>query len=127
MEFDLFDKVFVESKKKKKLLYIEKYSDNVSFCGYVLSYNSKAVQIHHFSRYGKDDGVVNILYSDIKSIVTDNEYLKSMQHTIDNNGFSADYKNVVLPLETTGDWTQQVLSEYKGDRSSILGILICDD
>lgn len=127
MGLDLFDKLFIESKQNKKLIYIEKYSGGVSFCGYVLSYNSKAVQIQHFTRYGKNDGVINILYSDIKYITTDNEYLKAMQYIIDNNGFADEYKNSVLPLQTSGDWIQQVLEEYKGDKSSVLGIQVCDD
>lgn len=127
MELDLFDKLFIESKKKKQLLYISKYSDNISFCGYVLSYNANAVQIQHFTRYGKDDGVITVPYSDIKYITIENEYLKSMQYTIDNNNFVDNYKNTVLPLETSGDWIRQVLTEYRGDKSSILGILVCDD
>lgn len=127
MELDLYDKIFINSKQNKKLLHIEKYSGNIAFCGYVLSYNSKAVQVQHFTRYGKDDGVVTIQYSDIKYIITDNNYLKSMQYIIDNNGLPDDNRNAVLPLDNSGDWILQSLIEYKGDRSVVLGIKIDGD
>lgn len=127
MELDLYDKIFIDSKQNKRLLHIEKYSGNIAFCGYVLSYNSKAVQIQHFTRYGKDDGVVTIQYSDIKYIIVENEYLQSMKYLIDNNSFADNNNNSVLPLENSGDWIIQVLTEYKGDRSVVLGIMIDGD
>lgn len=127
MELDLYDRIFIESKQNKKLLHIEKYGGNIAFCGYVLSYNTKAVQIQHFTRYGKDDGVITILYSDIKYIIVDNEYLKSMQYIVDNNSLADNNKNAVLPLESSGDWIIQALSEYKGDRSVVLGLNIDGD
>lgn len=127
MELDLYDKIFIDSKQNKRLLHIEKYSGNIAFYGYVLSYNSKAVQIQHFTRYGKDDGVVTIQYSDIKYIIVENEYLQSMKYLIDNNSFADNNNNSVLPLENSGDWIIQVLTEYKGDRSVVLGIMIDGD
>lgn len=121
-ELDLYDKIFNQSKKDKKLLYFEKYNDNISFCGYVLSYNSQIVQIQHFTRYGKKDGVINIRFSDINYIVTESEYLNSIQYIIDNNKLLDAERDSSLPMNPSNDWIIQILREYQNDKSVILGI-----
>lgn len=121
---DLYDKIFIVSKEKKKLLLFSRYSNDISFCGYVLSYNSQAVQIQHFSKYGKNDGVATLQYSSINYIITDSEYLKTMQYIIDNNVIIDINKNGVLPLNSSGDWIIETLKEYKNDKSAILDIEI---
>lgn len=119
---DLYDKIFSESKNNKKLLLFSRYNNDISFCGYVLSYNSQAVQLQHFTKYGKDDGVITLEYSCINYIVTENEYLRSMQYIIENNVILDINKNGVLPLNTSGNWMIETLKEYKNDRSAILDI-----
>lgn len=124
---NLYDQTFSESKKDKKLLLIKKYSGEASFCGYVLSYNSNAVQIQHFSRNGKSDGIITIRYFDIYYITINDEYLDSLQYLIDNNDLIDKEKNGVLPLEPTSEWIYQTLWEYKKDKSTLLGVEINGD
>lgn len=121
---DLYDKIFSESKEKKKLLFFNRYSNDISFCGYVLSYNSQAVQIQHFSKYGKNDGVITLQYSSINYIISEDEYLRSMQYIIENNVILDINKNGVLPLNPNGDWIVETIKEYKNDKSVILDIEI---
>ncbi|WP_419032908.1 hypothetical protein [Dysgonomonas gadei] len=119
---DLYDKIFTESKKSKKLLYFKKYTGETSFCGYVLSFNSNTVQIQHFTRNGKSDGVITLRYSDINYITVDNDYLKSIQYIIDNNTLIDSEQSSTLPLDSSSNWVFNTLNEYKKDKSTLLGI-----
>ena len=121
---DIYDKILFESKKNKKLLFFQGYAENVSFCGYVVSYNAEIIQIHHFTKYGKDDGILNINYSDINYIIEENEYLDSLKYIIENNSLLDKGDISVLPIQPHGDWRIQILEEYKNDESSILDIEI---
>jgi hypothetical protein len=111
------------SKLNKELIGVWKYSDDESFwCGYVIDYNETLVQIQHYTKYGKPDGIIVSQILDIQSIDFNDDYSKAMQVVIDYSGELEKEDKVNFILTENDDWDYSILKQLEGKFSVVASV-----
>lgn len=83
MELFLIKHLLDQSIEEKRIYYFHGYGDSPDYCGYVLSYNNDTIQVKHYTRYGEDDGTINLPYEFIRTISIQSDYIQSTQYLIE--------------------------------------------
>ncbi|NDV68459.1 hypothetical protein [Dysgonomonas sp. 25] len=122
MELYLLKNLLDKSIEEKRIYCFHEYGDSSFFCGYVLSYNKDTVQIQHYTKYGEQDGSVNLPYSNIRLISIKGEYIDRIQYLIEHNkelSTSGDASKY-FKLNSASEGILPILHECLNDRSLIL-------
>lgn len=122
MKKTLLKEILDDSKKNKKLLSFKIYSEEGFYCGYVSSYTDSLVNITHYTKYGKCDGIKIIRIEDIQSIDYENDYSFIMEYTIANSEKINNITPVKIKLPKSENWIYEILKEYVNSEDHIIQI-----
>lgn len=112
-----------KSKKEQQIIGIRKYGDGDAFwSGYVIDFNEELIQLQHFTKYGKPDGIIIELVSTIESIDFDDDYSKAMKYIIENNSLLDKQSNQTLKLNDSEDWQLETLQQLEGNKDVLVSV-----
>lgn len=75
-----------KSKQEGEYLSFYTYEDSNGFYfGKVLDYNEEVVNIRHYTKYGKTDGIIILKLENLESVDFEDDYQKSMKLIIENS------------------------------------------
>lgn len=115
--------ILQKSKNEQQIIGIRKYGDGDAFwSGYVIDFNEELVQLQHFTKYGKPDGIIIEQLSTIESIDFDDDYSKAMQYIIENNSLLDKQSNKTLNLNDPEDWQLETLLQLEGNKDVLVSV-----
>ena len=104
----MINEIFQESKDNQKIISIRMYGDGDDFwCGFIVDFTNKLVQIQHFSKYGELDGLVIEEIENIESVDKDNSYCKRLETLVKRN---VETNTTILP--SSDNWRVELLAKY---------------
>jgi hypothetical protein len=107
----MIKEILKSSKEEKKFIGIWVYGDDDGFwSGYVIDYNNDFVYIQHYSKYGKSDGVIIELISNIESIDFNDDYSNAMEFLIQNSQLVDQQELIEIPKLNEDNWQFELLS-----------------
>ncbi len=110
----ILTEILKESKRKKKFLGIRLYgSDEELWCGYVLNYNDKLVQIQHFTENGKPDGIIVERISNIEGVDSNYNYADAIEYLCQLN-YKSEKLVQEIKLPNSDSWQSIILNKFKG-------------
>ena len=123
MELYLIKHLLDQSIEEKKLYSFYEYNESTFYCGYVLSYNSDYIQIQRYTKYGESDGIMNLMYDNIRSISIDGNYIACLRYLIEfQEEFSKLNKSFEYRLPEGAEGYLPILNECLNDRGIIVMI-----
>ena len=115
--------ILQKSKNEQQIIGIRKYGDGDAFwSGYVLDFNEELIQLQHFTKYGKPDGIIIEQLSTIESIDFDDDYSKAMKYIIENNSLLDKQSNHTLKLNDSEDWQLETLQQLEGKKDVLVSV-----
>lgn len=110
----ILSKILKESQRKKKFLGIRTYgSEEELWCGYVLNYSDKLIQIQHFTEYGKPDGIVVERISNIEGVDSNYKYADAIEYLYQLN-YNHEKLVKEINLSNSDSWQSKTLKRFKG-------------
>ena len=121
----IFNQILERSKLNKELIGLWKYRDDSKFwCGFILDYNETLVKIQHFTNYGKPDGQIIALISNIQSVDFNDDYAKAMQVVIDYSTELEKEEKIDIAISDDNHWDYEVLKQMEGNLDIITSVEI---
>jgi len=128
MNKDLINEILEKSKSTKSLICIWVYSDDDGFwSGYVTDYNDEYVQIKHYTKYGKPDGIIIEQISNIETIDFEDDYSKCLRYLIDNSDRLDEEDELNYDIPSKENWQFEFLNDFIGNTDRIFRITILED
>lgn len=115
--------ILQKSKKEQQIIGIRKYGDGDAFwSGYVIDFNEELIQLQHFTKYGKPDGIIIEQLSTIESIDFDDDYSKAMGYIIENHHLLDKQSHQTLKLSDAEDWQLEALQQLEGNKDVLVSV-----
>lgn len=112
MKKTILKNVLKNSQKDKKIIGIRKYGEDDDFwCGYISQFNEELVFIHHFTKFGKYDGLIIERIDNIECFEFDDEYSKSYQYLIENHAKLERAESITIDIVDTENWQAKILKQ----------------
>jgi hypothetical protein len=125
---NLILKLLEQSKNTKELLSFTKYRDDDTFWfGYVVDYTEEFIAVQHYSKFGKNDGMIIHPLADFQRIDFNDDYSKAMQCVIDYS--DEIYKPTKFEIEfgLNENFYSTILQQFVGKTTCIISIQINND
>lgn len=107
-------KLLKESKDKKKIISIHSYEREGFWCGYVENFSEELVYIRHFTKFGKEDGLVVENIENIKCFDSDDDYSRAYQYLIENHEKLEIGNLLDLKMVESENWEYEMLHQLAG-------------
>ncbi|WP_432672502.1 hypothetical protein [Flavobacterium sp. SM2513] len=120
-------KLLEKSKTTKELLSFTKHGDETFWFGYVTEYSEEHVAIQHFTKYGKNDGIILHPLSDFQRIDYHDDYSKAMQPVIDYSDEIHKSNNIKLNFNESEDFYLSIIRQFLEEKNIIISIQINND
>lgn len=120
--------ILEKSKNTKELLSFVKYRDDDSlWCGYVIDYSDEFVIIQHFTKFGKNDGVIVHPIDSFQRITFNDDYSTVMQCVIDYSDEIYRPIKIDLQIDKTDNLYLKILRTYLGSENNVVSVQINND
>jgi hypothetical protein len=116
-----------KSKSTKELLSFTKYGDETFWFGYIKEYSEEFIAIQHFTKYGKNDGIIIHPLSGFQRIDYNDDYSKAMQCVIDYTDEIHKPNKIDFDFKDSDDFYSNILHKFLEQNSIILSIQIDND
>jgi hypothetical protein len=124
---NILNKLLEKSKNTKELLSFTKYGDETFWFGYVIEYSEEYVAIQHFTKYGKNDGIIIHLLSGFQRIDYDDDYSKAMIPVIDYSDEIHKSNKIALNFGESENFHLNILRQFLDEKNIIISIQINND
>ncbi len=116
-----------KSKKTKELLSFTKYGDETFWFGYVKEYSEEFIAIQHFTKYGKNDGIIIDPLNGFQRIDYNDDYSKAMQCVIDYTDEIHKPNKIDLDFSSSENFHSKILHKFLKQKNIILSVQINND
>lgn len=120
--------IFEKSKNTKEILTFTKYNDDETFwCGYVVDYSEEYVSIQHYTKYGKNDGIIIHPISNFQQIDYNDDYCKAMQCVVDYSDQIDKINKIDIAFGLNENFYLNILKQFLGETNIVISVQINND
>lgn len=125
MKQSIIFEILKKSKTKKELIGIWQYGEGDGFLmGYVIDFNEDLVLFQHYTRHGKEDGIITLQVAGIENIDLNGDYAKAMESLIEYSNILDKQPEFELPLNKTEDWQHELIQHLAKNSETIVSFEI---
>ena len=122
---EIISKILEDSINENKYLSIWIYSDDETFwCGKILSFTNDILTFHHFTKYGKKDGIIFFQLAQIKNIDFEDQYTKSIAYVIQHSEKIAKENSIEITILDDENWKNDILNQLNKKTEIISSIKV---
>ena len=124
---NILTELLEKSKNTKELLSFTKYGDETFWFGYITEFSEEHIAIQHYSKYGKNDGIIIHPLNGFQRIDYHDDYSKAMQSVIDYSDEIHKPNKIVLNFDNSENFYTNILNKFLGEKDIIISIQINND
>ena len=125
MKTGILHSILQKSKDNKEIISIWQYNnDKGSIVGYITEINDEYIGFRHFTRFGKQDGIIFIRVSNIKNIDFNDDYTKVMECLIQYSDIIDKPSTFHIDLNQSGYWQYNALLQLYNAKTEMASIEI---
>jgi hypothetical protein len=124
---NILTELLEKSKNTKELLSFTKYGDETFWFGYIAEYSEEHIAIQHYTKYGKNDGIIIHSLSGFQRIDYHDDYSKAMQSVIDYSEEIHKPNKIVLNLDESENFYSNILRQFIKEKNIVISIQINND
>lgn len=115
--------IFEKSRKDRNLIGIYQLGEESTFySGYVIDYDDAFVQIQHYTKYGKPDGVLLMKIEDITGLDYQDDYAKCLEYVIKHVKELDKQPSFEANLPNSDNWQHEILEQVLGRKDCIVRV-----
>lgn len=125
MSTNILHSILRKSKENKEIISIWLYnSDKGSFVGYITEINEEYIGFRHFTRFGKQDGIIFIKVANIRNIDFNDDYTKVMECLIEYSSIIDKPSDFSISLNHSENWQFDALRQIYEAKEQMASIEI---
>lgn len=124
---NLLTNLLEKSKNTKELLSFTKYGDETFWFGYITEYSEDFIAIQHFTKYGKNDGIIIHPIVGFQRIDYKDDYSKAMQSVIDYSDEIHRPNKIKLNFFESENFYQNIIQQFTVETDVIISVQINND
>ncbi|POY38802.1 hypothetical protein C3L50_11765 [Flavobacterium alvei] len=125
MSTSILNSILRKSKENKEIISIWLYNtDKGSFVGYITEINEEYIGFRHFTRFGKQDGIIFIKVANIKNIDFNDDYTKVMECLIEYSDIIDKPSEFSISLNQSENWQFDALLQLHKAKEQLASIEI---
>jgi hypothetical protein len=124
---NLLTNLLEKSKNTKELLSFTKYGDETFWFGYITEYSEEFIAIQHFTKYGKNDGIIIHPIGGFQRIDYKDDYSKAMQSVIDYSDEIHRPNKIKLNFFESENFYQNIIQQFTAETDVIISVQINND
>ncbi|MDO6853676.1 hypothetical protein Q4599_08790 [Cellulophaga lytica] len=125
MEETLFYETLAKSKAEKEIIGIWQYGDDNGFLSvYVIDFNEHLVLFQHYSRFGKNDGIITLQIAGIQGIDVKDDYAKAMECLVEYSSILEKEPEFRPQLNSTEEWQSDLIKQLAKNSETLVSLEI---
>ena len=105
MSTSILQSILQKSRENKEIISIWQYNtDKGSLVGYITEINEEYIGFRHFTRFGKQDGIIFIKVANIKNVDFNDDYVKVMECLIEYSDIIDKPSDFTINLNQAENW-----------------------